>query len=72
MCPNCDNHTGNPKPPLQSKPDRYIIKNTHCPKGHEYTEDNCLWHRNGERISLRCRECERIRARDKWKKHKQQ
>lgn len=28
---------------------------THCPQGHEYTEDNIYWHKDGSRDCKKCR-----------------
>mgnify|MGYP001575275578 CR=1 FL=1 len=35
---------------------------THCPQGHEYTEDNIYWHSNGWR---HCRTCQLERMRNR-------
>lgn len=43
---------------------------THCPQGHEYTEENSLFYSNGKTISRRCRACEHIRAVKKWENRK--
>jgi len=36
-------------------------KKTHCPKGHEYSEENTRWYIKGKRRSRSCRSCERIK-----------
>jgi hypothetical protein len=33
---------------------------THCPKGHEYTEDNIYWTTS---LGRQCRACEKLRVR---------
>lgn len=47
-------------------------KRTHCPSGHEYTEENSLYHKNGETIARRCRVCEHERSVKKWKNRKKE
>lgn len=40
---------------------------THCPRGHEYSEENTLyWPSEGGR--RRCKTCERDKAKNRWKK----
>lgn len=36
---------------------------THCPHGHEYTEENTTFNKNGNKM---CRECDRKRKREKY------
>ena len=38
---------------------RYQTEKTHCPQGHEYTENNILRYKNGYRV---CRQCTRERS----------
>jgi hypothetical protein len=38
---------------------------THCPKGHEYTTENTVFHKNRFRV---CLTCKRKSARDHWRK----
>lgn len=39
---------------------RQLARVTHCPKGHEYSDKNTLWHTNAKGYRLRkCRECKR-------------
>jgi hypothetical protein len=41
---------------------------THCKHGHEFTDENTAWRKDGtERV---CRECERERGRRSWRKRK--
>lgn len=40
----------------------YLVKKTHCPRGHEYTAEN-VEPQNGA-----CKECNRIRARNRWRR----
>lgn len=44
---------------LSQNGERNRVK-THCPVGHEYSEQNTRYRRNGERV---CRECHRVRMR---------
>jgi hypothetical protein len=48
--------------------ERWQQRKTHCPKDHEYTEQNTRWsnRKNGSRFRV-CRECERIRTHAKRK-----
>ena len=41
---------------------------THCPRGHEYTPENTYIRRGKHR---QCRACDRIRARDYYRRNKQ-
>lgn len=43
------------------------LAKTHCPKKHEYTEENTRLTKSGHRV---CRECERTRALDNYYRRK--
>jgi hypothetical protein len=44
-------------------------RTTHCPAGHEYTPENTLtWTRSDGRVHRKCRECDRTRVRDKYRR----
>lgn len=47
---------------------RYDLRVSHCPKGHEYTEENSYYNKEGHRF---CKECNRIRARENLKAEKE-
>lgn len=40
-----------------------LRERTHCPRGHEYTEENTRRYQSGKYISRSCRACGRARAR---------
>ena len=45
-----------------------INKNkTHCPRGHEYTDDNTYVQKKGSRV---CKECARVLGRERYQKKK--
>lgn len=43
------------------------ISRTHCPHGHEFTDENTLWINGRHR---RCRECNRLNQKAQWEKRK--
>jgi len=63
---------------LQLLPDRkthnQLHASSHCPQGHEFTQENTLYHNNTNGMpSRRCRECHRLseaarrqRRKSKW------
>lgn len=53
MCVSCHKRMD-----IQYKPPK-----THCPQNHEYTPDNIIYRRNGER---RCRHCNKERCRQRY------
>lgn len=47
-------------------------RTTQCPAGHAYTPENTsTWTRSDGRVHRKCRECERTRARDKYRKERE-
>ena len=46
-------------------PAAHQARQTHCKRGHEFTEEN-TYHRPDRIVSRTCRECERVRERDRW------
>jgi hypothetical protein len=45
---------------LTGKINHHKLKNTHCPQGHPYSEENTYLYNNGRK----CRECSKVRMRE--------
>lgn len=52
----------------RGKAGEHLRSRTHCPQGHEYTEANTYYAKRGNGYNRMCRECGRLRRRERYRR----